>query len=113
MCGDGTNDVGALKHAQVGVAILSSPPKREPMPKNSPIEPEPPAPNGPRAISRQQQIQNSRTKIEKILKDIEEQEMSYMVKLGDASIAAPFTSRFSSIQCSNHHFFINFKYSYG
>ena len=83
------------------MAILSSAPKRESTPKTpSPtIESPQSITNAPR--TRQQQLNNTKAKIEKILKDIEEQEISCIVKLGDASIAAPLTSRFSSIQCIN------------
>ncbi|XP_009992360.1 PREDICTED: manganese-transporting ATPase 13A1, partial [Chaetura pelagica] len=57
MCGDGTNDVGALKHAD--------------------------------------------ERISQVLKDLEEERVP-VVKLGDASIAAPFTSKLSSIHCICH-----------
>ncbi|XP_076753737.1 endoplasmic reticulum transmembrane helix translocase [Xylocopa sonorina] len=102
MCGDGTNDVGALKHAQVGVAILSSLPERASAEKQDNVKSEHTISNsianGPRNNPRVSA--NTKTRIQKILKELEEQ--SVIVKLGDASIAAPFTSKMSSIQCICH-----------
>lgn len=140
MCGDGTNDVGALKHAHVGVALLScssSPVSRTAKPRlevtNNAVD-ENSAPSK-QVISRKpgskgpnqgpsnrkvvalnnstntppHQLSPEERKREKILEAqaklkamLEEQDRAQFVKLGDASIAAPFTSRLSSTQCISH-----------
>jgi len=110
MCGDGTNDVGALKHAHVGVAILSSQPvveKKEASKKSEVAKPSvskkigkrPQTSDNEPPMSRQQRQQQ---KLQELLREIEESEKAAIVKLGDASIAAPFTSKHSSIVCINH-----------
>lgn len=43
-------------------------------------------------------------RIQKLLKEMEDIDKNQVVKLGDASIAAPFTSRLSSIMCSKFYF---------
>lgn len=141
MCGDGTNDVGALKHAHVGVALLSgsstSPPKimkaRQEILNAGIDENSAPAkqlanrksgskfPNQGSSNRKNVGSNNNSTAVspnlmtpeerrrEKILEAqanlramLEEQDRAQFVKLGDASIAAPFTSRLSSTQCISH-----------
>jgi len=111
MCGDGTNDVGALKQAHVGVALLDATPedlhklaerlrKRRveevqkkqkelverwglKLPENHPL------------AQGQNAPQDAMTKMMNDMAS-EDQEVP-MLKFGDASIAAPFTSKISSI----------------
>lgn len=117
MCGDGTNDVGALKHANVGVSILSAPPQKLDKKKvgegteviaTIPAAPVPAAPRPDESrlsLREKAMLRHKRTlaatqeRLSKQLTDLEELQI---VKLGDASIAAPFTSRLSSIQCVCH-----------
>ncbi|XP_030853617.1 manganese-transporting ATPase 13A1 [Strongylocentrotus purpuratus] len=133
MCGDGTNDVGALKHAHVGVALLSNVPERFLRDKKRPKEEtaETSGENkqlknssGPERIpsashhsggrhgggggraARQRAFAKgedlTRKKLNTMMKEIEEQDQAQVVKLGDASIASPFTSKLSSVQCVCH-----------
>ncbi|XP_041091583.1 manganese-transporting ATPase 13A1 [Polyodon spathula] len=119
MCGDGTNDVGALKHAHIGVALLANAPERIPERKRKSRETQndtkpsfPSLPSGNVKLSsraakqrtmsqREEQLAMQRERISQVLKELEEDQIQ-VVKLGDASIAAPFTSKLSSIQCICH-----------
>nr|CAG4646019.1 EOG090X00J5 [Macrothrix elegans] len=125
MCGDGTNDVGALKHAHVGVAILSHPP--EPIKKLKNLDGKEketgnetmigergkrllsrhgekgrPGAREVASDSRMERLNKAQAQLHQMMKEIEEQEKALLVKLGDASIAAPFTSKMSSIQSICH-----------
>ena len=126
MCGDGTNDVGALKHSHVGVAILSSVPEKKKKKKeeaesddvNKPISMENdkfdklkkdgkgkragPGGGAMRARDPNERLTAQQQKLQKMLKELQEAEEAAIVKLGDASIAAPFTSKSSSITSINH-----------
>jgi len=130
MCGDGTNDVGALKHAHVGVALLSGSKKvagkkskletagktaignnklknrnaarfvAEDRNRNNRTNPQPRA--APARNPRQERIANQKKQLQKMLDEMQEAEGPQFVKLGDASVAAPFSYKLSSTNAVCH-----------
>jgi len=84
MCGDGTNDVGALKAAHVGVSIVNDPE----------LERRIEGSGGSKKGSKG----SARDRMARAMQELQEQEQDpTVVKLGDASIASPFTCRRTSV----------------
>ena len=97
MCGDGTNDVGALKASHVGIALLSAPLAEDEgesavqrRVKGADGDSSAPALN---KASRPPTLRELQLRLENQMAD----EEPTFVRLGDASIASPFTCRQSSI----------------
>jgi manganese-transporting P-type ATPase len=108
MVGDGTNDVGALKRAHVGISIISAPQveakQRQATAKISKIKTEQQQHGSNSELKQKKRMGKPSKKHAKSLEESlqqlrEAQEELDHVELGDASVAAPFLSRTVSIKC--------------
>uniref|UniRef100_A0A0D3E1K0 Cation-transporting ATPase n=1 Tax=Brassica oleracea var. oleracea TaxID=109376 RepID=A0A0D3E1K0_BRAOL len=123
MCGDGTNDVGALKQAHVGVALLNAVPpsstgsesskddskSKKPKPPSEPTTSKTVIQNGEGSSKGKMTPENrrltaaelQRQKLKKMMDELNSDEgdgrSAPLVKLGDASMASPFTAKHASV----------------
>mmetsp|Transcript_7115 Transcript_7115/g.13481 ORF Transcript_7115/g.13481 Transcript_7115/m.13481 type:complete len:1425 (+) Transcript_7115:81-4355(+) len=98
MCGDGTNDVGALKMSHCGISIVSVPEleakQREAINGLTSTR------NSKKTKDTKKSRARSKTLDDHMRALAEAQEELHNVALGDASVASPFTSRVTSIKCT-------------
>lgn len=119
MCGDGTNDVGALKQAHVGVALLNAMPPSHSQNVKSSSDPSGAKSKKPKSVieagkaARKSDSTSSsagnrhltavelqQQKLKKLMEEVNEEgdgRSAPVVKLGDASMASPFTAKHASV----------------
>jgi len=108
MCGDGTNDVGALKQAHVGISLISIP-EIEKKRRNAEDDikkiqkAEKKAKKGKEKKTDRGERDSKSSTLKGLLREISEADNAIdFVELGDASTASPFTSRGTSIVCCKY-----------
>jgi manganese-transporting P-type ATPase len=102
MCGDGTNDVGALKRAHVGISIISAPTvEKKQREATATIVKMKVNEKKDRKTTKKATTASARVSvIEESMRQLHQAQQELdQVELGDASVAAPFTSRAVSIKC--------------
>jgi len=101
MCGDGTNDVGALRRAHVGISIISAPEVEAKQRSVSKAMSRAKAEKKKKKKGTKKETRSrNKSNLEKSLRELQQaQDELDQVELGDASIASPFTSRMVSIRC--------------
>ncbi|KAL0484560.1 hypothetical protein AKO1_011618 [Acrasis kona] len=106
MCGDGTNDVGALKQAHVGIALIDqAAPSTTTTPNGTttgvaltaPTIPPSQPPAATTATDKKLSFAERLEEMRRLQKEAAEMQDNNMVRLGDASIASPFTSKVPNI----------------
>jgi manganese-transporting P-type ATPase len=118
MCGDGTNDVGALKHAHVGVSLLAGDIPAKPgsaissstadnsngsTSTNQSTNQKNLGGASPQGDSINLRLNNLNQRMAKSLQEMQlEEQAGQFVRLGDASIAAPFTAKMTSAESVCH-----------
>jgi len=100
---DGTNDVGALKRAHVGISIISAPNVESKQSEANERIAEAKAEQKEKQLGKSKKKKSKKsqaTNLEESLRQLQEAQAELdQVELGDASVAAPFTSRAVSIKC--------------
>ena len=98
MCGDGTNDVGSLKRADVGLAIVNNKePSKEQKKARKKLSIWPPK-EALAGKSRQEAMEIQKKHMEEYQKQMQAMSGGQELELGDACIAAPFTYKFQSLK---------------
>ncbi|KAG7387437.1 hypothetical protein PHYBOEH_008244 [Phytophthora boehmeriae] len=97
MCGDGTNDVGALKQAHIGISIVN-PSSAENYPHVAAAARDISTPVGQGGLRHRRTPGLQGHSVEEVQSLYGGSDDAQVVRLGDASIASPFTSKSSSIR---------------